>query len=983
MKLQKNLYNIDNINNDKEDPLKGFGVDLTLLAKNNELEEHYGREKELTTLMEILVRYYKNNPLLIGEPGIGKTAIVELFAQKIIKNLVPFALEEKILISLNIYKVMAGAKFRTDLETRLDKLTNEFIKNKNIIVFIDDIHIISGGENAVSEIGHLLKPMLIHKDFQCIGATTPKEYNAHIEKDRALMKTFQTLLINEPTTDETITLLNQIKHRLDYYHNVEILPEAIKLATTLSSRFITDKFLPEKALDILDKAAAHEVIKLTKEKHNLIGINSLLNNILTNIGKLRLIAFRKKDIASEFLFQEIENAYRNFFLRWLNSSMYTQYNIANTLSPLSNKIFNKIKIAILKDVDKLIFSSINLKNHQFKEKTFKNLSLKKNKKLFNKIYLAFYLKNKIHLSLYRISIFLLICWKYKLELFFNNKNLIKIFNNFIIFNKLKNFYKKDFEIIKKDINKFNEKDQLTLNIFNKSLKNLQPILRKVLVNFLKTTSFFELKKSELKTIYALLGYSSFTKNLFSTNIPFIDHNSQVISEKEIRNIVSEITTMPFGTLSQEEYFKLINLESILHKRVIGQEEAISAIANAVRRARLGIQNPNRPLASFLFCGPTGVGKTEITKTLAEVMFGSENEMIRFDMSEFMEKFNISRLIGSPPGYIGFEEGGQLTEAVKRKPYCVILFDELEKAHKDISTILLQVLEDGKLTDSKKQTVNLNNTLIVMTSNIGSEQILDFILAKTKEEKNLEKMIEKNDVINNNILNNFQDKPNNNNINSQDSLNIINFLKSSIITDLLANIRNTIEHEISEDSLKIIDIKDIFKKKEIEELKNLDINDSINFKNTTDISNNLKAENLQEKNKKEDIENNKYSYDNLKIELLRELEKRFSPEFVNRIDNVIMFLPLTLEDLNKIFDILIKNLNNRLIEKQISLIVDDSVKASICLEAHIPEYGARPLRRAIINKIENSLTDYLLKNPFDTNSKILKVTLDENNNVIIQ
>lgn len=922
-----------------------FGNDYKSLINNNEIHDIYGREEEIVNIIEILLRYTINNPLLIGESGIGKTSIIHLFAKKLINNLVPFILLEKNLIELNLSKAAYNAQITEIQPSIYQQLREEILNNKSFIIFIDDIHNLFVGELSNNTLANIIKPMLFENKFQCIGITTTSNYKTLFEKENIFTKFFYPLFIKELSILDSINAVNKIKFKLELFHNIEILPEAIKKAAELSPYYFVDKFLPIKIIDLLDKISTKEIVKITTLTNKSNIINSLLNNFFLTLDKLRLIAFKKKNIAAEFLFQEIENSYKNFFIRWLKSPLNIPTNIISK-SPLSNEILKNIKSAIINDIDKLLFSSAFYPNINIIKKNYRDLSINTNKYIFNIIYINIKKKQKINLSLYRIILFIFISYYFKKtnnilfnNLFINNKKLYIIFKNYIInliindlINNKTKYYKTDFDKIQTLHQNLTQNEQITINIFNNSLLKIQPIIKKILNNFIINSTAFELSKLELKTINILLGYSIIHK-IRPIDFSVLTQKKKQLTENDIITTVAELTNIPLKSITIEESTKLMNLESILHERVVGQDDAISAIAKAIRRSRLGVQNPNRPLASFFFCGPTGVGKTEITKALAEVMFGSEKELIRFDMSEFMEKHNLSRLIGSPPGYIGYDDGGQLTDSVKRKPYSVVLFDELEKAHKDILNILLQILEDGILTDSKKQTVYFNNTLIVLTSNSASADIQTYIKKNPKISQNI-KDNNLNNISNNSIINN-------NNYND-----IIKFFKSSLINNFLKNIKNELNNEYNKSFL-------------------------INNKQTITFKNNLSV--ITE------ITESELTYQDKLTEHIKEaLSEEFLPEFLNRLDNIIVFLPLTIEQLHKIFDIMIKNLNKRLKTQNITIFVDDFVKQKICQKSNQPFYGARPLRREITKNIEDRITDYIVQNPLNLNPKFLKIILDPKN-----
>ena len=747
---------------EKGTALETYGTDLTLLAQQGQLEECFGREQELLEMMEILVRRQKNNPVLVGDAGVGKTAIIELFATRIANKLVPFVLEGRTLISLDLARIVAGSRYRGEFELRFQKVISEVFAQPNIIVFIDEIHNIGGAGTAEGSMdaANILKPALSRSGFQCIGATTTKEYQ-RIEKDPALNRRFQPVQVKEPSIDDTIKILYGLRPSLEAFHNVEILPSAIKLAVTLASRYIYDRFLPDKAIDLIDRAAAKKVIQLTNITEGSV-VSSIINASLKNVGILRMEAFRRGDTATEFVFQEIENAYRNFLLRWIETPLTFNKEQISTLSPISTQLVNMMKTSILNHIDDLLFSSSKLRTRTLFVKKAQDLSIIKNQHIYTLVAKS----SKRILSLYRISLFVFVSW---LNLLKNpsiavssskrhssivnclQKDMLpflrikRINTKLSIYNTAQDFLAEDTETIEKNFEILSELEETRIDVVKHFLTQFKPILRKGVIESLKYSSELSLTEQEIKTIYNLLGYFSTNAGnelLFNLDDPSLVKQARKlgnfsglkkqITPEDIRELLSSITGIPIKSLSGAESNKLIHLETLLHKQIIGQEEAVSAIAKAIRRSRLGIQNPHRPIASFLFCGPTGVGKTEVTKVLASSLFGSESDMIRFDMSEFMEKFTLSRLIGSPPGYIGYDEGGQLTDAVRKKPYSVILFDEIEKAHPDILNILLQILEDGRLTDSQKRLVPFENTVIIMTSNAAAEEIQQIIKEERKK-----------------------------------------------------------------------------------------------------------------------------------------------------------------------------------------------------------------------------------------------------------
>jgi ATP-dependent Clp protease ATP-binding subunit ClpA len=965
---------------EKGPALEIYGTDLTLLARQGQLEECFGREKELLEMMEILVRRQKNNPVLVGDAGVGKTAIVELFATKIVNNLVPFVLEGRTLISLDLARIVAGSRYRGEFELRFQRVLDEVLAQPNIIIFIDEIHNIGGTGSAEGSLdaANILKPVLSRSGFQCIGATTTKEYQ-RIEKDPALNRRFQPIKVKEPSIDETVNILYGLRPGLEAFHNVEILPGALRLSAELASRYIYDRFLPDKAIDLVDRAAAKEVIRLTNVTEGSV-ISSLVNAGLNNIGTLRIEAFRRGDIASEFVFQEIENAYRNFLLRWIESPLTIPEDAKPILSPISQTLFDKMRISVLKRVDELLFSSSKPREITKLIKKVADLSVEKNKIIYQN--LSNDINNSVYpeLSIYRISLFLFSEWMeagdfnfltatFK-ERYFNDLRKIVIKTNMtqyvqdvrknilkdpLLFSRTNDFCETDIEEYEQTFEVLSELEEKRIEVFKDFISDLKPLLRKGIVESLKYSSDLQISESELSTIYTLLGYFSTQTGrefLYNLDDPDLIRRARKlgdfsglkkrITQKEIRELLSTMTGIPIQSISNVESQKLINLESTLHKRVIGQEEAISAISKAIRRSRLGIQNPNRPIASFMFCGPTGVGKTEVTKALAVSMFGAESDMIRFDMSEFMEKFTVSRLIGSPPGYVGYDDGGQLTDSVRRKPYSVILFDEVEKAHPDILNVLLQILEDGRLTDSQKRLVPFDNTIIIMTSNAAADEIQQIIkaerLSKTSELVEEEKKIEENDK---NMI-----------VYEDEYSGAIKFLESPITENFLTDIKEQLRTEFEKSFRNV---------KEYQFLEN----------------------EIKKANQKPGNTNEKKTGTDLKGAVLERLSTMFLPEFLNRLDDIIIFQPLKQEELRKICDIMVREVAERVKPKQIILQVDEKVKVKLTREGYNPLFGARPLRRLITKCIEDLISENILKSPITKKTRTIKIQLNEDDQVVIK
>ncbi len=634
--------------------LNQFGGDLTKKAREGKLDPVIGRKQEIERVIQILSRRTKNNPCLIGEPGVGKTAVAEGLAEKIVQEDVPEMLKNKRVVSLDIASMVAGAKYRGDFEERIKKCLEEVKKAGDVILFIDEVHTIVGAGSAEGAVdaANILKPLLARGEVQVIGATTLNEYRKYIEKDSALERRFSPVTIGEPTTEETISILTGLRDKYEAHHNVKISDQAIKAAVELSTRYINDRFLPDKAIDLVDEAASRVKMKNYTQPDSL----KKLEEKVASLDKEKEDAIRLQDFE---------------------------------------------KAASLRDKEK-----------EEKEKLQKE-------------------KEK---------------WEGR----------------------------------------------------------------------------------NTKSVTAL-------------------------TEEDIAEVVSNWTGVPVKKLTQSENEKLKNLEQNLHQRVIGQNEAVEAVAKAIRRGRVGLKDPNRPIGSFLFLGPTGVGKTELSKALAESLFGNEDAMIRIDMSEYMEPHSVSKLIGSPPGYVGFDEGGQLTEKIRRKPYSVILLDEIEKAHPDVMNMLLQILDDGRLTDAQGRTVNFKNTVIIMTSNVGARMITD---------------------------------------------------------------KNTLGFTASSD-------------------------------------------------KKEEAQK---EYESIKKDVMGELKRQFRPEFINRIDEIIVFHKLTDDDVKQIIDIMLKQVQDRMQKQNIQLEIDDSVKELISKKGFDTNYGARPLKRAIQNVLEDRIAEEILDGNIKPNKK---------------
>ena len=689
--------------------LKKYGQDLVALAREQKLDPVIGRDSEIRNVIRILSRKTKNNPCLIGEPGVGKTAIAEGLALRIVRGDVPEGLKDCTIFSLDMGSLVAGAKYRGEFEERLKAVLQEVKKSEGkIILFIDELHTIvgAGKTDGAMDAGNLLKPMLARGELHCIGATTLNEYREYIEKDKALERRFQTVLVDEPTVEDTISILRGLKERYEVYHGVKIADSSLIAAATLSHRYISDRFLPDKAIDLVDEACS--TIKME------------MNSMPLDLD----------EISRKIMQLEIEEA---------------------ALSKETDEISKKRLLNLQKEKSELRTKFEAMKAKWENEKVV----LEKVQKLREEI-------EKV------------------------NGEIEKAERNY-------------------ELNKAAELKYGKLPELQKELEKQEEIYEENIENGLLRNK---------------------------------------VTDDEIAEIISRWTGIPVSKLMEGEREKILHLKEILHKRVIGQDEAVQDVSEAIMRSRAGISDPKKPIGSFMFLGPTGVGKTELAKSLAESLFDDEHNMIRIDMSEYMEKYSVSRLIGAPPGYVGYEEGGQLTEAVRRKPYSVVLFDEIEKAHPDVFNILLQVLDDGRITDSQGRTVDFKNTIIILTSNLGSDFILE-------------------------------------GINS--------------------------EGEISEEAKE-------------------------------------KVENL--------------------------LKRSFRPEFLNRLDEIVFYKPLKKDEIARILELLIKDLENRLEDKHITLELTDSAKEYLIDNGYDEIYGARPLKRFVRKKLETLIAEKILTQEILPMSKIV-------------
>jgi len=706
--------------------LERFGRDLTDLARENKLDPVIGRDEEIRRVVQVLSRRSKNNPVLIGEPGVGKTAIAEGLAQRIVKEDVPESLKGRRLISLDMGALVAGAKYRGEFEERLRAVLKEVTNSAGqIVLFIDELHTVvgTGSSQGTTDAGNLLKPMLARGELRCIGATTLDEYRKHIEKDAALERRFQQVYIGQPTVDDTISILRGLKDRYQVHHNVTITDAALVAAASLSDRYITDRFLPDKAIDLVDEAAAKLKMEATSKPVQLETIER----------RIRQLEIEKRSLESE----GARLGFSNPAFRASKDKLTQLENDIATLNPEKQSLTEQWEA----------------------EKT-----------------------------------------------------------------------------IQQEIKQLREEEE-----------NLRRQIEKAEREYdLNTVA--QLKYGQMETVH---------QNLEAKEAALLEIQNrsgsallkQQVTEEDIAEIVAKWTGIPVNRLLETERQKLLTLEAFLHQRVIGQQEAVAAVAAAIRRARSGLKDPGRPIGSFMFLGPTGVGKTELARALAECLFDSEEALVRIDMSEYMEKHAVSRLVGAPPGYVGYEEGGQLTEAVRRRPYSVVLLDEVEKAHPDVFNILLQVLDDGRITDSQGRTVDFRNAIVVMTSNIGSDHILD----------------------------------------------------------------------VSGDDSK---------------------------------------------------------YEQMRKRVMDALRKHFRPEFLNRVDDIILFHALDLKELRQIVGIQLQRIHRLLRDQKIALELTTEAQNHIADAGYDPVYGARPLKRAIQREIENPLATKLLENTFISGDTIMVDVVDQ-------
>jgi len=990
---------------DTRPPLEIYGTDLTVLAAEGKLEECFGREKELFQLMEILVRRQKNNPVLVGNAGVGKTSIIELFACRIVNRLVPFVLGNRTIISLDLTRMISGSKYRGEFELRLQSVLDAVLANPTIIVFIDEIHNIIGAGNAEgsNDAANILKPILSRTGFQCIGATTGKEYEK-IEKDPALNRRFQPINVFEPSIDDTIKIIYGLLPKLETFHNVTIMPEAIRQAVELTAHYISDRFLPDKAIDVIDRAGAREVIRLTSVEEKTV-IEALARTGLKNVSILRGEAFRRGDIATEFILQEVENAYYRFILKWcenpriiptvknirdLNEEELEELTGKPILTPITEGLFEQMRNSVLIRVDQLMFKSTNLRSVIRPIRRISDLSILQNESVYAELAMSFVYDKIYPQSIYRVgAIFnyelldfqrlyeeipylpylkekflgqmLNIARASKMTTYLGSwRNLLK--SDPLCYSKEQDFEAEDIEEYEQAFLILSEIEENRIQVFKEFLSILKPVLRRSVIRSLEYGAGLDPSREQQAAIYALLGYFStetgceYLANMDDPEILRIARKTANYGEvktritpRKIRTLLSEITGVPLQTISEDESKKLANIEKTLHTRVIGQNFAIKAIAKAIKRARLGLHAGKRPIASFLFCGPTGVGKTEAAKALAECMYGSESNLLRFDMSEFRESHSYSRLIGAPKGYLGYGEGGQLTNAVRKKPNSVILFDEIEKAHPDVLNLFLQILDDGRLTDTESRLISFENTIIIMTSNVAAEEIQkalrrgDTLKAELESELNIDLDLLETESVELDDSSASTEKP-----------------TVTVYEDPYAGPIKFLQSPIKENFLT-----DINKQMKLEFKKNL-LRKDYGGLNSKLYQANEARKKLMEKLDKE-----------LKDSVLDRLKRSFLPEFLNRFDEIIPFHPIKLEELEKICEIMVREVVERIKAKNIILDVKEDVKRKLTQEGYDPLFGARPLRRMVTRYVEDPVAEVMLNTLADTRKKEIELYLDEN------
>ena len=894
-----------------------YCTNLTQIEQNNFLGNYFGREKELDLITEILLQSTKIYPLLIGPKGIGKKSLIKLLVKHIQTKNVPFILHKKQIISLNLKKLLAPKPTDLSLALKLKILLDIFNKNSNLILVINNFHDLFKQKNKEIDFNiiNFFQEFLIKINSKIIAITNDKGFE-EISKIDKLNSFFKPFFLKELSKNDSLNILYNIRPNLEKYYNVSISNLFLLKALDFSIKHISNEVLPIKAITLIEIALSKYILNEFKKKEFSYFL-PIVYDFIAKLNKLEIESFRLNNIKFQILLNYIRQFYLNIIIPALKGNLDNQ---------LKNKIFKLQNNFTLKNLFEFNFLSkfyflnfLEINNYKIYKIEKNNLINKINKITSYRLStLLFYLTNFIlkYKKIYNFK-------KIKNNVYYILKN-IKIKN--IIINFIKNkkfkFYISDIYFIKNNNYLLNLKFEY--NFFISFLTNLKPLINKKNLDLLilKSNIQFQTKNSEF-LFYSLFGY-------YNTNFKFIYKNliklytySNKLSESYLLDAISFKLNSKVTNSSNLNTEDILKLDQKISKQIIGQEEAIFAITKAVQRSKLGIRDPKKPVASFLFCGPTGVGKTEITKVLCKLLYGSENALIRFDMSEFMDKNSTTRLIGAPAGYIGYENGGQLTDLVAKKPYSVLLFDEIEKAHPDVCNLLLQVLDEGHLTDNQKNIVFFNNTIIILTSNLGSKEILNltekqnlYLNSLTNTSENL--ISEKK----NNLL-----IPTNNLIIGSNSF--LNFIKIKFNNQINLNFS-----------------KNLFSKQDT--LKNL----------------NLKF------NKK------------LKKNVLEKLEKSFSPEFLNRLDDIILFKPLTRIQVLEVTKLLINNLKIRLNNSQIYINIDNSVLLFLATKGYNPTYGIRPLKRLILKNIENNITEFIIKNSFSFKNKILNISLDKKNNILI-
>lgn len=1008
--------------------LARFGIDLTTLARDKELDPVVGRKRETRELIEVLSRRRKNNAVLLGEPGVGKTAVAEGLAQKIAAAEVPLNIAYKRIISIDLSLMIAGTRYRGEFESRLRRVIDEASVNPDIILVIDEMHTLIGAGSAegAMDAANILKPALARGELQCIGATTREEYKRYVEKDPALQRRFQPIEVPEPTIDETVEILAGLQQPYESFHSVIFTRSALQAAAELSKQFVPDRYLPDKAIDLLDQAGARANLSFSSETNESRHLE-LQRESITYVSALKYEALRYDFVELIEPLSDLEKAWKTDLLRAQykkqkldaereqmrqvllqaeNRNRQQGFDTEDSDSEQNDKGKKQIEMKAEEVVDSMSKKRKSLtpdeaRREMRKKERNRNLQIEKIRKFMQEkdyrqhdqmrdVYDIYFQKTSPYppemSELEREIRDTPIPEEVYTSLGFEITPDDKVYQNGepvpeAVLNQLKDVLvyiqlesKTPEEIYEDlearyqnyyhghDVDMFEELRILTENARDElrftveRLKELskeyhthhsRKAVRKTMAPDSIQEPFVDIELLEvlkddsgvvipdhifLKICRDLVNPGeSFRRKSVLTGDPeeiqeLIKNNDipgiPKIRKNDIALLIAEKTGIPLTDITEDESEKLQNLESILHERLIGQHEAVSAVANAVRRARVGIRNPNRPIASFIFCGPTGVGKTELTKTLASYMFGSEDSIVRLDMSEYMEKHNVAQLIGAPPGYVGYSEGGQLTEKVKRKPYSVVLFDEVDKAHLEVFDILLQLLDDGRLTDSQGYVVNFKNTIVILTSNVGASQIQAHLEA------------------NSNI---FKD--------NEDELYEEEHLEAEELwNDNFAPLKEYITPNERGFGFVTPFVKELQLMDETEEEAN------------TPVSNSFDT-----------------VYNELKEIVFNELKSYFRPEFLNRLDELIVFRQLTRKEIGQIRDLMLNDLIQRVEEKNYKLEITAQAKKRLLEVGYDPTFGARPMRRAITKYIENGIVDVLLKSQ---TTEELGGTIDVKNKIII-